>query len=842
MFVNRRFLTKAGIAFAAILAIITFFLAYFKVLQPLELLVYDRMLRVQEKGYSEEVVIIAMDEKSLREYGPLPWPRELHARAIDRLTEAGVKAVGYDVLFDKLSGSGDEALTQAVKNNGKVIFPVVIDELIQGGQLVELQPYPELYQASVGLGLVHFELSKDNIARGVYLKSGLGEPYWRTFAVEVLDVADGHEVYRLPFESHQSAEYSYNLTKIEKTHYALIPYKENKDFFTKISFVDLVEGRVDVNALRDRVVFVGVTATAARNADFLPVPVDRDGQVMSGVEINATLYEGLANNTLILPMSQNFVSVLSALLVFALFMLIPRSLPRHNVYLVLLLAFTLLFASWMLLHGAGYWLPLVTPAIVMVLGYLMWVWRAVVANMTFFINTVKRLQYEVKNSFEPEVKSSYEKHFQFWKRLNLIQGWSEGVEDIAAFDRSIPIDINKKRWLIDVGEQTDDERKLFYKLYRQSTFVQKKQAPAASVVEEKVSQVEVAIKKINFLRRFVEKTMDKMSEAVLLVDISGVVFYANLEAKKYLSVSLGKDIFEVFNQLTLQVGSDWSEEIKKVMVDGIGREVQALNARKRYYKIGISLLDNVEGQDFLIINMSDITLIKREQQRQLEMIDFISHDLRSPMTSVLALLNQYQNKQSDLTVDELNAEIERLTKSSLSLAEHFLMLSRAESGIEMPLYPVEILNSIDNALAIARPLARDKEIELKFDFASYDDIWLQANEDLLDRVIVNLLTNAIKYSPAKSQVEITLEEAEDGVRVMVSDQGEGIDKEQMKTIFKPFSRIRRHEMAKIKGIGLGLRFVKAAMARFNGTVSVQSELGKGSCFVLFFPTSAVVDD
>ena len=64
----------------------------------------------------------------------------------------------------------------------------------------------------------------------------------------------------------------------------------------------------------------------------------------------------------------------------------------------------------------------------------------------------------------------------------------------------------------------------------------------------------------------------------------------------------------------------------------------------------------------------------------------------------------------------------------------------------------------------------------------------------------------------------------------------------MKTIFKPFSRIRRHEMAKIKGIGLGLRFVKAAMARFNGTVSVQSELGKGSCFVLFFPTSAVVDD
>ena len=64
----------------------------------------------------------------------------------------------------------------------------------------------------------------------------------------------------------------------------------------------------------------------------------------------------------------------------------------------------------------------------------------------------------------------------------------------------------------------------------------------------------------------------------------------------------------------------------------------------------------------------------------------------------------------------------------------------------------------------------------------------------------------------------------------------------METIFKPFSRIRRHEIAKIKGIGLGLRFVKAAMERFGGEVSVQSKVGHGSCFILTFPHSVVVDD
>ena len=462
--------------------------------------------------------------------------------------------------------------------------------------------------------------------------------------------------------------------------------------------------------------------------------------------------------------------------------------------------------------------------------------------MAFFRRTVKRLQTEASNSFEPAVQATFEQHFQFWKRLKLIRGWSNNERDIVDFHRGVPVEVNNKPWLVELEAHSDEEKKLFYKLYQQSTLTEEVAEEKGSVIEDKVAQVQMAITKINFLRRFVEKTMDKMSDGIMLLDMSGIVFYANLEAKKYLELTEGEDIFKVLSQLSLQSSTDWAEEIKSVMLTGIGREVQAISKNKKYYKLGFTLLDNIEGQDFIIINFVDITSVKREQQRQLEMIDFISHDLRSPMTSVLALLGQYRSKTSNLTIEELNAEVERLTQSSLSLAEHFLMLSRAESGIEMPLYPVELLNSIDNALAVARPLAVDKNIKLRFKFTDYEDTWLHANEDLLDRVILNLLTNAIKYSPADSVVDISLEENEKGVCLMVRDQGEGIDEEQMKTIFKPFSRIRRHELAKIKGIGLGLRFVKAAMERFSGQVSVESEVGKGSCFILTFPHSAVVDD
>ncbi|WP_223670218.1 CHASE2 and HATPase_c domain-containing protein [Kangiella shandongensis] len=840
---RRRFFTKGGLVFATFLAVIVFALSYFKVLEPVELLIYDRLLRAQPTEYASDVVVVAMDEKSLRAYGSLPWKRQVHAEAITRLTEAGVRAIGYDVLFDKPRDDGDTELTQAVRQSGQVVFPVVIDELKQDGQLIELQPYPELSQASAELGLVHFELSNDNIARSVYLKAGLGEPYWRTFAAEVLEVANGDPTYELPFKPREKAEYSYNLSNIEKTHYALIPYKKNKDYFPKISFVDLVNGAFDPKALEGKVVFVGVTATAARNADFLPVPVNRDGQIMSGVEINATLYEALEGNTIIRPVNQLAVSGISGVLVLLLFMLIPRSLPRHNVLLLAVMALGLLFISWFILHRYNFWLPLATPGVVMILGYLLWVWRVVVTNMAFFRKTVRRLQLEVSNSFEPDVKSSHEQHFKFWQRLHIIRDWSKATKNIVDSERSLPLTIDNERWLLELENLSQEEQRLFYRLYRQSTM--KKQSDTlkqGSVIEAKVAQVQTAITKINFLRRFVEKTMDKMSDGVMLLDTSGVVFYANLEARKYLNIGEGQDAFDIFKQLNLQFNASWADEIKALLLDGVGREVQALNRTKHYFKIGLSLLDNIDGQDFIIVNLTDITSVKREQQRQLEMIDFISHDLRSPMTSVLALISRYRTKPEEVSVSELNSEIERLTKSSLSLAEHFLMLSRAESDSEMPLYPVELLNSIDNALVVARPLADEKSITLRFEFAKYYDTWIQANEDLLERVILNLLTNAIKYSPAESQVDIRIEQSNHGVKVLVSDQGEGIDKEQMNTIFKPFSRIRRHEMEKIKGIGLGLRFVKAAMERFGGTVGVESQIGKGSCFILSFPAESLVDD
>lgn len=170
------------------------------------------------------------------------------------------------------------------------------------------------------------------------------------------------------------------------------------------------------------------------------------------------------------------------------------------------------------------------------------------------------------------------------------------------------------------------------------------------------------------------------------------------------------------------------------------------------------------------------------------------------------------------------------------------MLSRAESQIEMPTYPVEVLDTVDGALAVALPQARDKDIEILFDFSKHQDIWIQANQDLLERIITNILSNAIKYSPESSKVNILLNVHSADLELSIEDEGDGISQEQMDAIFKPFTRMQKHEVANIKGIGLGLRFVKAAMVRLGGRVKVESELGKGSCFSLIFPKHLILDD
>lgn len=828
---------------AAIFAVIAFILSYTNLLLPLEQLLYDRILRLKPHVTNNEIVIVAMDEKSLQRYGSLPWQRDVHAKLINRLTEADVIAVGYDVLFDKKNHEQqDTALVNAAKKNGKIVFPVIIEKMSQTGELIELMPYPELIQAANKLGLVHFELGDDNISRSTYLRAGLGEAYWRSFAVEVLDVSTSAK-YKIPFPMADKKP-SHDLTKIEKEALVYIPFKQNPEHFEHVSFVDLVDGKVDaINKIKNKVVFVGVTATAVRNADFLPVPVDRSGQIMPGVEINATLFESLENETYIEKFPRLTNALILALIALLYFSLLPRALPKRSIYYGLSFLILLIFLSWYMLHYWNLWMKVATMLVVLTSGYLLWMWRKMVANMSFFKYTVQRLSFEMKHSMKPNQAVDLKSKIKFLTEIDLLD--AKKVKNFNLDEDIDDGDISSLFNKLKKDSPTRKEAHLLRKLTLNPEKGTEEKASSYGVIEYRIKRLQAAIQQMNFLRRFIEQTMDRMNDAIILSDTDGQIFYSNLVAKRYLpqlSLNTNICITELLAMIKLQDNGSWKKHIRKVLQDGINREVTATIDNSLDVKISVSLLDNIAEKNFLVINMVDISGIKREQRRQLEMIDFISHDLRSPMTSILALISRETRNSNDPEANKVYYEIEKLTRSSLTLAEQFLMLSRTEANIELAIYPVELLNAIDNAIAIVTPQANNVNIELNFDFMAYEDIWLRLNQDLLERVITNLLSNAIKYSPENTKVTVAIENTEQSILLKVIDQGDGISTEQMEAIFKPFTRMHKHEMAKVKGIGLGLRFVRAAMLRFGGRVAVESNEGQGSTFILDFPNHLLVED
>lgn len=179
------------IGLSLLLTAITLVLAYTNGLYRWDLLFYDWNLAAWSRAPADDIVIIAIDEQSLREIGRWPWSRRIHADLIRKLTAAGAKAIALDIVFaepDATDPAADAKLAAAMASNGRVVLPVLNEQNRLDGQLLETLPIPMLATAVAGMGHVDVELDPDNIARSVYLKAGLGSPYWPTLALALIEL------------------------------------------------------------------------------------------------------------------------------------------------------------------------------------------------------------------------------------------------------------------------------------------------------------------------------------------------------------------------------------------------------------------------------------------------------------------------------------------------------------------------------------------------------------------------------------------------------------------------------------------------------------------------------
>jgi signal transduction histidine kinase len=223
--------------------------------------------------------------------------------------------------------------------------------------------------------------------------------------------------------------------------------------------------------------------------------------------------------------------------------------------------------------------------------------------------------------------------------------------------------------------------------------------------------------------------------------------------------------------------------------------------------------------------------LRNLQRQRDDAMRFLSHDMRAPLASILALLNLQRENPSALAPEQVQERIERHAGRALGLADDFTQLVRAQSHS----YRFESCNLVDVLLECvddAWEATRRHGIEIVMSPAP-DVAHSRIDRDLVARAITNLLGNALKFSPAGSSIRCAIEPLPLEWAVLVQDQGPGIDEELRAHLFEPFARGRSG--FHVEGAGLGLAFVKTVAQRHGGRVVLESVPGQGSAFRLILP-------
>ncbi len=234
----------------------------------------------------------------------------------------------------------------------------------------------------------------------------------------------------------------------------------------------------------------------------------------------------------------------------------------------------------------------------------------------------------------------------------------------------------------------------------------------------------------------------------------------------------------------------------------------------------------------------DITALKRIDQMKSEFVSMVAHEIKSPLNSILMQLSVVlDGLAGDLTEKQteiIGRSCDRI-KSLTALAGELLDLSKIESGlINQEREELDLVDLVSGQVACYEAQAQKKSLHLLLENAD-GPVLMMGNRLNIEEVVSNLISNAIRYSPEGGCITLSVEKKSDCALLTVSDTGYGIPSSEIPRIFDRFFRVKNEKTRYINGTGLGLTIVKKIVEAHHGTIEVESEEGKGTCFSVYFP-------
>ncbi|OGN98938.1 MAG: hypothetical protein A2Y89_05430 [Chloroflexi bacterium RBG_13_51_18] len=229
--------------------------------------------------------------------------------------------------------------------------------------------------------------------------------------------------------------------------------------------------------------------------------------------------------------------------------------------------------------------------------------------------------------------------------------------------------------------------------------------------------------------------------------------------------------------------------------------------------------------------------METKEEEWLRFIDTLSHELKTPLTSIIAAAGLLEEELQTAADESHRKLIQTIIRNSASLesrlAELMDIVKTGSGKLQLQLEPVDMKSLILGTCMQISPLLHNKEQQLTTDLADSLPI-IRGDGQRLEQVLLNLMNNAVKFTPEGGKITVRMRQQEEGILVQIQDDGIGIAKDQQNMLFKPYSRLNA-DRQRHPGLGLGLALSKQVVELHGGKIWVESEHGKGSTFSFYLP-------
>ncbi|MCB5186532.1 CHASE2 domain-containing protein [Methylobacillus caricis] len=357
-------------------------------------------------------------------------------------------------------------------------------------------------------------------------------------------------------------------------------------------------------------------------------------------------------------------------------------------------------------------------------------------------------------------------------------------------------------------------------------------------LDRRISALEGAANELQSVYRFVTDSVNGLPDPTLICDTAGIVRIANHSAARYFEATDAESLHQ--QQLTHLVANIQSPQEQRALITPLTLqeiptklEAEARDLKQRDLLIKFVPCMNAANQHIgWILSIIDVSQLWQAERDRDEAFRFITHDIRSPLSSIISLV-ELQKFNPGENEERLLNMIEKHADNALELADNFVQLTRAKSG-NYQLHDLNLTDMLHEMIDEFWIKAYSRDITIKLQEAP-TEARAMIDRTLFKRAIANLLSNAIKFSPDSTSILCSITRSGNDWRISVRDFGIGIDKNAQSQLFQSFSRVHQQSHPQIEGTGLGLAFVHTVAIRHQGHAYVESEPGQGSTFYITIP-------